>query len=252
MCSRHVHTPDFRELYVATSSLDMSRMCLRYQIGMPTQDKSKKIETYYILCANSLIYDSYETCLPRARSAWEMCVRCPSIQHFYKPDINSGPSTDREDPRTNPRLTLLSRFTYMIYSTSLDLRVIMGEITIHPPTQPLCRAKKKSARPRSTMNSCASAFAELSDRPTIEPNHDQKPDREHNTMHNIYPGKSNLTRSPTREIHPTTPTFVLSCALRSTPPGFLSGLVFFPQAMQMQMQMRMHTGRRCEKAKVRV
>lgn len=130
--------PGFSEWYLATSSLDMSQACLRYQIGTPTQDKPKeKIGTYCILRTNSLILDSYKICLPRARRAWTMCVRCPSIQHSYKPDISSGPSADGEDPPQNPQLTLQSRCTCSIYATSLDLRVILGVPDHHTPSYPL-------------------------------------------------------------------------------------------------------------------
>ncbi|KAJ6178187.1 hypothetical protein N7519_008648 [Penicillium mononematosum] len=114
------------------------------------------------------------------------------------PDISSGPSADREDPpQNNPRLTLQRRRTCSVYATSLDVRVIIGVITIHPPTQPLYWAKGK--------------------RQTLQLHHP-------------------------RGTRASTPTFrVLSCVLRSILPGFLSVLVFSPQAMQMQMRMRMHT-----------
>ena len=118
---------------------------MRYQIGTPAQDKPKeKIGTYCILHTHSLILDSYETCLPRARRAWALCVRCSTI-HSYRPDISSGPSADREDPpQNNPRLTLRGDVPARCKPQGSIPRLSQGcLITIHLPTQPPYRAKGK-------------------------------------------------------------------------------------------------------------
>lgn len=57
-------------------------------------------------CIPNTINPQYPTSLSQTRGTWAMPAGCPGI-HRIKPNISSGPSSDREDPpQTNSRLML--------------------------------------------------------------------------------------------------------------------------------------------------
>lgn len=54
-----------------------------------------------------------------------MPMGCPGTRRI-KPNISSGPSSDREDPPQQPTPYAQSRRTCSMYATSLNPRVIIG------------------------------------------------------------------------------------------------------------------------------
>lgn len=143
--SRHVHIVGFQR--IVSRNFESGYIADVFEIpnrDAGTRQAQGEDRDLLQLRTHSLILDSYETCLTRARRAWALCVCCSTI-HSCRPDISSGPSADREDPpQNNPRLTLRgdvpARCTPQVSIPRLSQGCL---ITISLPTQPPYLAKGK-------------------------------------------------------------------------------------------------------------